>query len=296
MELCEEMKKPGDEGTCGKLNMSMYGTKAAAQNWQREVQRTMGDMGFEMGRSSSVVFKHGGRKIKTMVHGDDFISSGKEKDLLWMRGELEKRFKISTKVLGERPGMVSEVKVLKRILTWVPGKGIAYEANPKHVKEMISGTGVGDMKPLAAPVVKEGKQETEEEKEEDITRRRKEGRLGEKYWEKDSEKMGPSEATQYRQLAARANYLGQDRPDVCYGATQLTRKMSAPEVGDRKRLQRRGRYLKGHPYMRLWYPYQGPVGGTQCVHRQRPGRMHTDKEIDKWGICVQGKTCDNILE
>ena len=38
VELCEEaIECEEDRGKCGKLQMSMYGTKAAAQNWQKEV-------------------------------------------------------------------------------------------------------------------------------------------------------------------------------------------------------------------------------------------------------------------
>ena len=38
VELCEEAKKTvEDNNMCAKLRMSMYGTKAAAQNWQKKV-------------------------------------------------------------------------------------------------------------------------------------------------------------------------------------------------------------------------------------------------------------------
>ena len=33
VKLPEEDLLPGDEGKCGKLHMSMYGTRDAAQNW-----------------------------------------------------------------------------------------------------------------------------------------------------------------------------------------------------------------------------------------------------------------------
>ena len=47
VELCEEaIETEEGRGKCAKLKMSMYGTKAAAQNWQREVQNTMRQLGF----------------------------------------------------------------------------------------------------------------------------------------------------------------------------------------------------------------------------------------------------------
>ena len=67
VELCEEMRRgPDDDDMVGWLNKSMYGTKAAAQNWQAEVQRTMRDLGFVQGRSSSVLFWHPTRQIRAL--------------------------------------------------------------------------------------------------------------------------------------------------------------------------------------------------------------------------------------
>ena len=57
VELSDEFGEDGSQ-MCGRLRMSMYGTKAAAQNWQREVQRVMGVLGFIQGKSSGVVFQH----------------------------------------------------------------------------------------------------------------------------------------------------------------------------------------------------------------------------------------------
>ena len=51
VELCEEMKAgPDDDEKVGWLNQSMYGTKAAARNWQREVQKTMREFWFYPGQ------------------------------------------------------------------------------------------------------------------------------------------------------------------------------------------------------------------------------------------------------
>ena len=53
VELCEEAKKTvEDNNMCAKLRMSMYRTKAAAQNWQQKVQETMATLGFSIGKAS----------------------------------------------------------------------------------------------------------------------------------------------------------------------------------------------------------------------------------------------------
>ena len=61
---------------CAKLRMSMYGTNAAAQNWQKKVQETMATLGFSIGKASPVLFCHPQRSLKCLVHGDDFVVSG----------------------------------------------------------------------------------------------------------------------------------------------------------------------------------------------------------------------------
>ena len=89
MELCEEAKKTvEDNHMCAKLRMSMYGTKAVAQNWQKKVQETMATLGFSIGEASPVLFCHPQRSLRCLVHGDDFVVSGEPVDLVWMRNEL----------------------------------------------------------------------------------------------------------------------------------------------------------------------------------------------------------------
>ena len=53
--------------------------------------------------------------------------------------------------------------------------------------------------------------------------------------------------TEYRALAARANYLAQDRVDIQYAAKEISRNMSSPENADWCKSKRLGRYLKGEP-------------------------------------------------
>ena len=47
-----------EEGMCGKLVKSMYGTRDAAQNWELEYSTFMKDLGFSRGRASPCVFHH----------------------------------------------------------------------------------------------------------------------------------------------------------------------------------------------------------------------------------------------
>ena len=68
-----------------------------------------------------------------------------------------------------------------------------------------------------------------------------------------------SEATQYRALAARANYLAQDRSDIQYAAKEICRGMARPTRGNLRDLRRLGRYLVGEPRVVWRFEWQDAV-------------------------------------
>ena len=75
--------------------------------------------------------------------------------------------------------------------------------------------------------------------------------------EENEVELGPNEATTYRSIAARANYLSADRPDIMYAVKELCRGMAKPTKGHWLKLKRLGRYLieSGRTIMR--YDWQG---------------------------------------
>ena len=74
--------------------------------------------------------------------------------------------------------------------------------------------------------------------------------------EDGEERLPPSQATLYRALTARANYLSMDRPEISYAVKELSRGMTAPTLSDWSRLKRLGRYLKKRPRARIFFPHQ----------------------------------------
>ena len=85
VELCDEDKtEPGHENRRRKLIKSMYGTRAAAHEWQSEVTKTMTDLGIKQGKASPCVFWHRQKDIKALVCGDDFVSSGERAEVEWL--------------------------------------------------------------------------------------------------------------------------------------------------------------------------------------------------------------------
>ena len=122
-------------------------------------------LGFKVGKSSPVIFNHDQKGIRTLVHGDDFVSSGRPEDLKWLSEELEKKYDITTKIMGEKPDMEKEVQIRNRTLRWIDGVGIQSEADSKHAEKIIKETGADKMKGLQAPIVREDSAESDEHKE-----------------------------------------------------------------------------------------------------------------------------------
>ena len=65
--------------------------------------------------------------------------------------------------------------------------------------------------------------------------------------EPDGEELPATEATIYRAIGARCNYLQPDRPDIQYAVKEVCRPMSRPTTQAWQMLKRIGRYLKGRP-------------------------------------------------
>ena len=90
VELPDE--DPGKaQGLLGKLNLSLYGTRDTAANWQKCVAGHLVGLGFH--------FHHEKRNVRTLVHGVDNASTGIREDLKWLRTELENRVDMKTQVV-----------------------------------------------------------------------------------------------------------------------------------------------------------------------------------------------------
>ncbi len=74
-----------EEGMCGVLNMAMYGTRDAPQNWEYEYGEFMESLGFSKGEATPCLFYHEPRNVRAVVYGDDFTVLGSEEQLDWFR-------------------------------------------------------------------------------------------------------------------------------------------------------------------------------------------------------------------
>ena len=178
--------------------------------------------------------------------------------------ERETAMVIKTEVVGDDPerGEVQEARILNRVIR-ITQEGWEYEADQRHADLIIRESGAAPMGILSHPG---GDRKVIEE-------------------EDQSEELKGAEATRFRGVAARANYLAVDRPDTEYAVKEVCRRMSAPRKGDWGKLQRLRRYLKGAPRCVLTYPWQG-----KC-------EAHTGyADSDRAGCRIYGKsTSDGII-
>ena len=100
VQLPDEDREPGDEGKCGRLRVSMYGTRDAAMNWAAEYGETLKAAGYIQGKVSPCLFHHPVHDVMIMVHGDDFVAVGEPEFLKKTEASLREKYKIKTETLG----------------------------------------------------------------------------------------------------------------------------------------------------------------------------------------------------
>ncbi len=248
----DEDKAPGDEHRVGQLNLSLYGTRDAAMNWALRFTKFLEGLGFVTGSATPCNFFHPERKISTTVHGDDFASTGRESDLRWFEKRMASEFEIKTDVLGPGPGHKRQLRVLNRIIEW-KGHGITYEADQRHAEIVIRELGLEQAKAVATPGTRDDASHGSSMNPDDVEDRFK----GEYQVDTDEDvPLERHEATKYRALSARLNYLAQDRPDLLYAVKEVARRMAGPTKGDWTLMKRVGRYLLGAPRAVQEFPWQ----------------------------------------
>ena len=85
----------------------------------------------------------------------------------------------------------------------------------------------------------------------------------------ESALMSNPDASAFRGLAARLNYLGLDRADLQYAAKEVAKRMAAPREADWARLKRVARYLVGAPRLIQKFGWQ-----------DLPAELHTFTDSD----------------
>ena len=244
IQIPPEDRLPGDEGFVAKLNLSLYGTRDAAKNWAQTHTAFLNQIGFETGKGSTCNFHHQKKQIAMTVHGDDFTACGSDQDLTWLSAKFKEKFEVKVQILGPGSEHEQEVRILNRIVRWTES-GIAYEPDQRHAEMVVRDLGLEQAKAVATPGTKDD-QALASTPEVSIA----------VAIEDDPRLLIADEARLYRGVAARCNYLAQDRVDIQYPCKECSRRMARPRQGDWAALKRIGRYFKGSPRLIQHFRWQ----------------------------------------
>ena len=204
------------------------------------------------------------------MHGDDFLSTATPENLKWLENALAKELDFKTQILGPPtcPKARSQIIFLGRVVSWEQ-HGLRYEADPTHAELIISQLELRDAKPVTTPGVTATHPRNENDDE--------------------NPPLGAAEASQFRGVAARTNFLSQDRVDIQYASKEASRWMSRPRKGDWEVLNRIGRYLLSHPRMTLVYGWRNlPTEITTYSDTDWAGCKDTRRSTSG-GVVMHGK-------
>ena len=237
VKLPDEDDEPG---MCGRLNVSMYGTQDAAANWEHKYASHLIENGFKRGKASPCAFWNPETGVRCVVHGDDFTFAGRDEELVKCTDMMKAEYDIKVRgKLGPDAKDDKDITILNRCIKWT-ATGIQYEADPRHVEILINELDMHKTKPATTP-----------------------GSKGAHVEDEDNPHLDSSQATKFRQLIARCNFLCQDRPDIQYACKETARGMANPRREDWNKLIKLGKYLKGKPRYVIEFRYQQDV---HCIN------------------------------
>jgi hypothetical protein len=108
---------------------------------------------------------------------------------------------------------------------------------------------------------------------------------------KPEEELSKEDASLYRAIVARANYLAQDRADIGFAVKELCRCMSKPCKSDWEALKRLGRYLIDKTRAISKFQYQSMSESIEItVDTDHAGCLETRKSTNG-GVAMLGQHC-----
>ena len=96
----------------------MYGTQDAVATWESSWTGTMKWDSFKQGVASLCHYVHADGSTLTMVHGDDFIGTGRPETLERLKAVLESKYGINCQIWGLWEGVDRIMRVRGRITTF----------------------------------------------------------------------------------------------------------------------------------------------------------------------------------
>ena len=215
------------DGYCARLLRWLYGTRPAASSWEKEYTEKLESEGYVRGRAAPTTFYNKEKDARCVVHGDDFTFLAEEEELRRMAELMAKWYEVKVRaIMGPDAKDAKEVVILGRTVRWLDDR-IEYEADGKYVKVIIEEMGLEEVSNGVEGPVGQTKAEDLE----------------------DDEELSKDEAKDFRRVAATANYLASDRPDIQFATKEICRDMSKPKRRSWEKLKRLARYLIKYPRM-----------------------------------------------
>jgi hypothetical protein len=258
IQLPAEDPRYGEPDLCGQLLQSLYGTRDASSNWEREYSRTLISSGFVKGIASPCHFWHQPWDVRLLVHGDDFFAVGPMSGLEKFEGFMRNTYECKVQTIGMGEKDAKELRILGRVVSLEQG-GISYEADQRHVEAVCKALNIASANPCTSPSEREAGPKGE-------ASRNRARRLGEpiqaRVVDDTEEELDSDGKTLYQSLSARLNFLSMDRADLQFAVKELMRKMSSPTTADLRALKRVARYVIGAPRVAQLFRWQ-----------RRPGKL-----------------------
>ena len=199
----------------------------------------------------------------------------------WLERCFSTKFEVKNEYLGPGSHHQKSIRVLNRVLEWKE-EGISYEADQRHAEIVIRELGLENSKPVTTPgsrddAAKMGNLKIEGSIDTDI----------------GGKELVGKEATMFRALVARLNYLAQDRPDLQFAVKEVARRMAVPKEGDWQALKRIGRYLVGAPRaVQLFHWQCFPQELTTYVDSDWAGCKATCRSTSGGAVMLGGHTLE----
>ena len=252
-------------GYCARLNVSMYGTRDAASNWEDKYASHLIRCGFVQGKSSPCIFFNEQKGLGVVVHGDDFTFLGDDAACDWATTIMQEEYDIKLRGrLGPAKHDQKSVTILNRCLEW-RNDGLYYEPDPRHAELIVREMEVGNMASVVTPGIKTSA-----------------------IAEEDDPLLCPAVATKFRRVIARGNFLAQDRMDLQYAVKETARGMASPRQSHMDKLIRIAKYLVGHMRYVTKFSKQEQVHSLNCYgDSDFAGKVETRKSTSG-GIMMLG--------
>ena len=205
------------------------------------------------------------KKLRVLVHGDDFKSSGTRTSLSWFKAQLGGRFEVKSKVIGSGDDEETECRVLNRIKRRC-SDGWEYEGDQRHADFIVKSLDMQGVKFVTSP--------------------------GEDAKEKGRRKLcWTTHARTCIDSWQREHYMTLDRSDTQFAVKEMSTGMAAPTLGNWRQLKRLARYLKGRPRV-IHVDSSAAIGvarrrGNGKLRHVRVGTLWIQELVEEGDISLQ---------